>query len=65
MYVFCLTFITLEVSTPVKIYIAAFLFDRWVRTIRRNILFPTSPSHSRKVAGYGEDRGERAVEGED
>jgi hypothetical protein len=31
--------ITLEVFTPVKMYIVAFLFNWWVRTTRRNILF--------------------------
>jgi hypothetical protein len=66
MCVFCFVMhITLEVFTPVKMYIVAFLFDRWVRTTRRNILFPFSPSHARNVAGYEEDRGEWAVEGKD
>jgi hypothetical protein len=45
--VFCfVTHITLEVLTPVKMYILAFLFDRGVRTTRRNILFSFSPSHA-------------------
>jgi hypothetical protein len=60
---FCfITHITLEVLAAVKIYIVVFLSDRWVRTTWRNILFPSSPRHAKKVAVYTEDRGEGAVE---
>jgi len=45
--------------------IVVFLFDRWVRTARRNVLFPSVPSHARNVVGYEEGRGEWDVEGED
>jgi hypothetical protein len=62
MHLFVFIIHRFEVFAAVNIYIFALLFGRWVRTIWRNVLFPSYLSLAEKVAGYTEYRGERAVE---